>query len=73
MRWVNWYPRNNDKRIVKKFALFPISIYNEFYRETRWLETVYIEQVFNSRHDSWFDRIFVTRDEYKGFKTNENT
>lgn len=39
MRWVKW--RTRDKRIVKRFALFPISTNSE----VRWLEWCTIEQI----------------------------
>ena len=39
-----------DTRIIKRFALFPITIKHEYkdeiVKETRWLETCYIEQEY---------------------------
>ena len=40
MRWFDKFPEINDLRIVKKFALLPVTIG----KETRWLEKVKIEQ-----------------------------
>ena len=63
---MNYY--NGYKRIIKRFALFPIKID----REIRWLETCYISQVYNKldgycdKYDVsfWGDQGFVSKDEY---------
>lgn len=69
MRWTQkekQYASNGDKRIVKRFLLFPLTLNNE----TRWLEFVEIEQSYqgpywNSRNElivsscSWLNSKFV--------------
>lgn len=42
MRWYKHKPKMGDKKIVTKFALFPIEIDNE----VRWLEKVTIEMEY---------------------------
>ena len=43
MRWnVKQEPKENDTRIVKRFALFPIRACEEM----AWLETVHIKQAY---------------------------
>ena len=55
MRWK--IPNNGDKRIVKRFALFPIRIDNE----CRWLEFVYIQQFYDDFYNPypWRNECFV--------------
>ena len=65
MQWAN-----KDKHYIKKFALFPITLYGE----TKWLETIYLH-VQSSAY--YYDNIlhFVTKEEYdkaqegRGFKS----
>ena len=45
-----------DKRIVKKFALFPIKTDTE----TRWLEFVVLEQEY-SRWYGWLNKKFLNK------------
>ena len=71
MRWVKKYNRSGDERIVKRFALFPISICTGYIKEIHWLETVYIKQTFNEYYNVWRYEDFVTRDEYLEFKNRE--
>jgi hypothetical protein len=50
MRWIRKMPtepREGEYRIVKKFALLPYRIDNEY----RWLETMYILQQLNAYID----------------------
>ena len=60
-----------DMRIIKRFALFPITVKYE----TRWLETVYILQI--RKHfigyllsDYWDDIGFTDKAEYKKWRLN---
>ena len=76
MTKIGYKPKNNDRRIVKRFALFPITIsYNcdrwlekQLY-ETKWLETVYIEQHFNLSNGWWDNTSFVTKEDYVKYRT----
>ena len=47
-------PKMCDKRIVKKFAFFPIVIICEGIWEFRWLERVKIEQYYADSFDTDF-------------------
>jgi len=57
-------PQNGDKKIIKKFAFFPVIINLEW----RWLEYVEYEQEFNKDYvnydsfdcDCWFNKRFLT-------------
>lgn len=51
MRW--YAPKRGDVRVIKKFAIFPITINGE----TRWLEWVRIRQTFAIT--IWIDEGFV--------------
>ena len=55
--------RKRLKRVVKRFAIFPIKICGEY----RWLETVYIVQRYNeySPLQKWYNREFTTKFEYE--------
>ena len=58
-----------DRRIIKRFALFPITVKYE----TRWLETVYILQIRRSSHllycgEFWEPERFTTKAEYLKYK-----
>ena len=68
MRWVKKYHECGDKRIVKRFALFPSTIYTAEHSETRWLEVVYIRQKriagYCDYPDYWRDEAFVDWDAY---------
>ena len=46
MKWKESIYHHGDKRIIKRFALFPISAGSDKSSETRWLESVVIEQMF---------------------------
>lgn len=54
------HPRNKDERVVTKFLWFPVRIANE----TRWLETVKINQIFKTFSENtdgkgrWINRFF---------------
>ena len=69
--------RNDDCRIVKRFAIFPISC--KEYRddridtETRWLQTVYIIQMLRTAWDEyqWKNRRFVEKAEYEEYLKEE--
>lgn len=56
-----------DKRIVKRFTLFPRQIQDD----KRWLETVYIVQVWDALGydgECWFDTRFTTKEKYEQYK-----
>ena len=61
MKWK--HPKDGQKRIIKKFALFPIRLNGE----TRWLETVYILQKYLDGNSCgyWDNKMFCS----KGFKS----
>lgn len=46
MKWLKFDYKIGDRRQKKKFAFFPITIEEPGKRETRWLETVVIEQEY---------------------------
>jgi hypothetical protein len=64
-------PDNRERRVVKRFALFPITIY----RETRWLETVYIKQSYNiwtaQVFSHWENEEFLTEEDAKRWWESE--
>ena len=75
MRKEGYIPKNDDKRVIKRFALFPITIYDECdpwlqrrHYERRWLETVYIEQCYETCTGVWNNYMFVGRDTYIRFR-----
>lgn len=55
--------RRRFKRIIRKFAIFPIVICGEY----RWLETAYIVQRYNhyAVFIKWYDSEFTTKSEYE--------
>lgn len=57
MRWHE--PELHETRTVKRFAIFPIKIDGE----TRWLETVFVEQVYypDLTFDGWYNYRFIDR------------
>lgn len=76
MKFNGYIPKNNERRIIKRFALFPITIYAKCdrwlerrYYESRWLETVYIEQNYESHTGWWENYTFVNKEDYIKFKT----
>ena len=76
MKFNGYIPKNNDRQIIKRFALFPITIYDKCdpwlqrrHYERRWLETVYIEQNYETRDGSWNNYRFVNKEDYIKFKT----
>ena len=76
MKFNGYIPKNNDRRIIKRFALFPITICDKCnprlqrrYYERRWLETVYIEQNYESYNGCWENYTFVNKEDYIKFKT----
>jgi hypothetical protein len=56
-------PRYGDKRLIKRFALFPISIIQNHIKDTRWLEFVVIEQKFAEglTDDFWENVRFINK------------
>ena len=75
MKFNGYIPKNNERQIIKKFALFPITIYDKCDRwlermhyERRSLETVYIEQTYEYYTDCWKDYRFVDKDTYIKFR-----
>ena len=76
MKFNGYIPKNNDRRVIKRFALFPITIYDKCdswlerkYYERRWLETVYIEQNYETREGCWVNYRFVDKETYIKFRT----
>lgn len=58
----------DSKRIVKRFAIFPILISGEY----RWLETVYIKQIYRYDFERmfefyWENEQFVTKQDYENY------
>lgn len=60
MRWT--IPNNNDTKIKRKFALFPIKINNE----VRWLERVTVKYRYGYSTEiglfGWFPIEFIDKD-----------
>ena len=61
-------PSNNDTRIIKRFAIIPVGID----KEIRWLEFVYIEQIYSDFYGSWLNNRFVDQDRWKMYKKEKN-
>lgn len=59
-------PERGEKRVVKRFALFPITCG----KETRWFETVYIVQEAHvGLGEHWWENVkFVERGVYLAFQ-----
>lgn len=75
MKFNGYIPKNNERQIIKRFALFPITICDKGDRwlerrhyERRWLETVYIEQNYETHLGCWENYRFVDKDTYIKFK-----
>ena len=75
MKFNGYIPKDNEKRIIKRFTLFPITIYDKgnrrlgrIYYEKRWLETVYIEQKYDYGMDCWENCRFVDKNAYIKFR-----
>lgn len=76
MKFNGYIPKNNDRQVIKRFALFPITIYDKCdpwlerrHYERRWLETVYIEQNYETHSSGWSNYRFVNKEDYIKFKT----
>ena len=76
MKFKGYIPKNNDRQIIKIFALLPITIYDKCdpwlerrHYERRWLETVYIEQNYEIHEGGWKNYRFVDKEDYIKFKT----
>jgi hypothetical protein len=50
-----------DTRIIKKFLILPVTM--EY--EVRWLETVYIEELYCI--DGWSDNKWSTKEKYEDY------
>ena len=62
---MRWQKRTHlDSRIVKRFAFFPIEIKGE----VRWLEKVYLSQVY-VYPGFWENLAFVTKEDMIGGET----
>ena len=59
-------PRNNEKRIIKIFAIIPKKIG----REIVWLEFVYIRQTYDEFYRRWKDEGFVDEELWKLYKSS---
>ncbi|MFQ6881382.1 hypothetical protein [Clostridium sp.] len=59
-------PRNNEKRIIKIFAIIPKKIG----REIVWLEFVYIRQTYDDFYRRWKDEGFVDEELWKLYKSS---
>jgi hypothetical protein len=70
MKFITTMADTYRSRIVKKFALLPISIYYIDRKETRWLETVYLAQSYSTNYadGGWQNDRFVTATEYNYLK-----
>lgn len=76
MRWKEEYkgPRRGDKRIIKRFTLFPYQV--DTWSEFILFETIYIKQEFFNGPGTfiwqygWKDMKLTTKEEYKNYKAN---
>ena len=59
-------PRNNEKRIIKIFAIIPKKIG----REIVWLEFVYIRQTYDDFYRRWKDEGCVDEELWKLYKSS---
>jgi hypothetical protein len=57
-------PKSGNIRIIKKFALFPISTTHD--DETRWLEIVHIRQCY-FHYNGWRNVQFVDNNKYNEY------
>ena len=69
MKWNHNVAKDEDTRIVKRFAILPILAHDKI----AWLETVYIVQEYSTNYadDGWHNDRFSTKEDYltyKGFK-----
>ncbi len=76
MKFNGYIPKNNDRQIIKRFALFPVTIYDTCdpwlerrHYERRWLEIVYIEQSYEVHTGCWESYKFVDKEDYIKFRT----
>lgn len=77
MRWIKRNHKYGDTRVIKRFALFPITVHTTGHSETRWLAIVYIRQRYCESlsclfSDYWSDEEFVDRDAYYDFAETIN-
>lgn len=66
MRWMKKDKGNLDYKIVKRFALFPIQVKNEY----RWFETCYIvkERWFSWYESGWINKSWTDKETYEMWK-----
>jgi len=55
---------DREHRITRFFAWFPCALRYE----VRWLETVYIHQIYHINHKAWLDVEWTDKDHYKLYK-----
>jgi len=70
MKFIKSTPTNGETRIIKKFAIFPISVRSFKRKETRWLENVYLKQIYRIRYyeeNYWENVEFVSAKYYENF------
>lgn len=75
MKFIKLTPETSDTRIIKKFAILPITIRSFRRKETRWLEYVYVKQIYCCYYDSypsWDDVQFVTEKEYQKWQQQKS-
>jgi hypothetical protein len=67
MKFVRKVIDTSRPRYVKRFALFPITIYYTDKVETRWMETVYLKQTYSDipKLGGWQNEKFVKESEFK--------
>ena len=57
---MQFYKKERNEKVARKFALFPFTIGNE----TRWLEMVYYEREMVP-YDDWIATRFINKAEYE--------
>lgn len=62
MRWT--IPYDHEKRVVIRFPILPRLVD----REVRWLEIVYIKQLYSKLRTGWVDMSYVTKEDYINYK-----
>ena len=70
MRWIKKPKLNTDYKIVKRFALLPIRVNNEF----RWLETCYIvkQRWYDFYDTGWANLSWTDQTTYLRWKRNRD-
>jgi len=59
MKWTKIKPLHGETRTRKFFAWFPVSVITGRVTDTRWLETVDIQEMYSQSYNRWFTTHFM--------------